>query len=85
MSNGLGGDAFTRNIIAVRTHAYTHTGTYTHMDRLAIDRLWYESNIPFFLKKKERITTQEDTQSLRTILLYCMLLWLWHKSSVKSV
>ena len=39
-SNGSGGYAFTRN---GRTHGWT--------DGRMTDRLWYEINIPFFLKK----------------------------------
>ena len=40
MSNGLGGDAFTRNV------------TDRQMDRQTTDRLWYEINIAFFSKEK---------------------------------
>ena len=45
MSNRLGGDAFTRNM------------THRRTDRRTTDRLWYEINIPFFLKKKAGIKT----------------------------
>ena len=44
MSNRLGGDAFTRNVTDGRTDVRT--------DRRTTDRLWYEINIPFFLRKK---------------------------------
>ena len=44
-SNGLGGDTFTRNLMI------------GHIDGRTTDRLWYEINIPFFLKKKTGITT----------------------------
>ena len=40
VSNGLGGDAFTRNVTDGRTDGRT--------DRRTTDRLWYEINIPFF-------------------------------------
>ena len=43
-SNGLGGDTFTRNV----THRQT------------TDRLWYEINIPFFLKNKAGIIRVSD-------------------------
>ena len=39
-SNGLEGDAFTRNVSDART------------DRPTTDRPWYKINIPFLLKKK---------------------------------
>ena len=42
MSNGLEGDAFTRNVTDGCTDGRT-------------DRLWYDINIPFFLKKKASI------------------------------
>ena len=38
MSNGLGGDAFTRNVTDGRTDGQT--------DKRTTDRLWYEINIP---------------------------------------
>ena len=40
MSNGLGGDTFTRNVTDARTH------------RRTTDRLWYEINISLFSKEK---------------------------------
>ena len=40
-SNGLEGDTFTRHVTDARTDR-----------RRTTDRLWYEINIPFFLKKK---------------------------------
>ena len=43
-SNGLGVDTFTRNV--------TDGSTQAQRDRWTTDRLWYEVNIPFFLKKK---------------------------------
>ena len=43
MSNGLGGDAFTRNVTDGQT------------DRWTTDRLWYEINIPFFFLRKKRV------------------------------
>ena len=42
-SNGLVGDIFTRNVMVGRTHRWT--------DRRTIDKLWYEINILFLLKK----------------------------------
>ena len=44
MSNGLGGDTFTRNV--------TEGGTYAQTDGRTTDRLWYEINIPYFSKEK---------------------------------
>ena len=49
ISNGLGGDTFTRNVMVGHTDLPT--------DRRMIDLLWYEINIPFFLKKKAGIKT----------------------------
>ena len=46
VSNGLGGDAFTRNVLDARMDRQT--------DRRTTDRLWYEINIPFFSKEKRR-------------------------------
>ena len=40
-------DTFTRNVTDAQTHGRT--------DRRTTDRLWYEINIPFFLKKKAGI------------------------------
>ena len=48
-SYGLGGDTFTRNVTDGRTDRQTNGRT--------TDRLWYEINIPFFLKKKAGIVT----------------------------
>ena len=49
--NGLGGDTFTRNVKNRRTEGQTDG----QMDGRTKDRLWYEINIPFLLKKKAGI------------------------------
>ena len=60
--NGLGGDAFTKNMTDEHMHTWTDGWT---------DRLWYEINItmyPFFLKKKAGNIT-EHTRSFKGSLL----------------
>ena len=42
MSNGFGGDTFTRNL------------TDAHLDRWTTDQLWYKINKSFFSKEKSR-------------------------------
>ena len=51
MSNGLGGDAFTRNL------------TDAQPDRRKTDRLSYEINIPFFSKEKRDIINREHRKT----------------------
>ena len=64
-SNGLGGDTITRNMTDRRTGRWT------------MDGLWYEINIPFFLKKKEGIATVYEliNELFENIfdILYCRL------------
>ena len=53
LPNGLGGDTFTRrNVTDGRKHRRT--------DGQTTDRLWYEINIPLFLKKRAGITRPPD-------------------------
>ena len=53
LSRGLGGDTFTRNVTDGRTDRQT--------DRRTTDRLWYENDIPFFLKKARIIKNECST------------------------
>ena len=64
-SNHLVGDTFTRNV----TDAHPHGRT----DRRTTDRLWYEINIPFFLKKKAGITN-EHFFFFQTIVIIFLIL-----------
>ena len=63
MSNCLGGGTFTR----IMTDAHPHGHTDARTDRRTTDRLWYEINIPFFLKKKAGITNHDIVISIKTI------------------
>ena len=47
-SNGFGSDVFTRNVMDGRTHAQMNVST----DGQTMDKLCYEINIVYFLKKK---------------------------------
>ena len=66
MSNGLGGDAFTRNVMDGRTDGRT--------DRRTMDQLWYEINIPVFSKEKSGYNNGCDkTEHLYHCFFYTML------------
>ena len=59
-SNGLGG----------RSHGRTDRRTDRRMNKRTTDRLWYEINIPFFLKKKAgiNISNKFDFWSVNEIM-----------------
>ena len=75
MSNGLGGDAFTRNVTDGRTDGRTDGQTDRQTDRRTTDRLWYEINIPFFSKEKSgyndnRQFKEDHTKNKVTMYIY---------------